>query len=320
MFRCRPAIPARSYTKGDESGCKLARPMMLESVIETDLMSTAALLFLFQPAAPSASPLPQFALDLLSIFQLISIFGSALLSIKLYTSGLYRRYRIFFVYMLFRVPYLAYFWYANRSGTTSGGYLYSFCVTEPIVMVFYLLVVLELYRLVLERHQGLYTLGRWAMYAAITISVTVSVLTFLHKLVPSTPEPSKRLFTEMAVERGLDLSLVLFILLIVFFLGRYPVPLSRNVIVHTGIYSVFFLVNAFALLLRTLFTVTISENLNLAFSGATAICTVAWCLLLSAKGEEVQINTPQFRPGSEERILSQLDALNATLLKVSQKK
>jgi hypothetical protein len=55
---------------------------------------------------------------------------------------------------------------------------------------------------------------------------------------------------------------------------------------------------------------------------ATAIasaCTVAWALLITAKGEEVRTQLPQIRPEAEERILQQLDALNATLLKVSRK-
>ena len=40
-------------------------------------------------------------------------------------------------------------------------------------MLFYILVVMELYGLVFERYKGLYTLGRWAMYGAIVISATI---------------------------------------------------------------------------------------------------------------------------------------------------
>jgi len=48
-------------------------------------------------------------------------------------------------------------------------------------------------------------------------------------------------------------------------------------------------------------------------------CSLAWALLLTAHGEEVRAQFPQIRPDAEERILHQLDALNATLLKVSRK-
>jgi len=254
---------------------------------------------------------------LVSFFQIVSILGSTLVVIKLYSSGLYRRYRVFFLYFILRVPYLSFSWVRYHQGSSTRAYLDLFLYTEPVVMLFYILVVLELYRLVLERYKGLYTMGRWAMYLAIAISVAISVLTLLPKITPSTPEPSKNLFREIAVERGVDLSLVLFILLIVLFLGRFPVPLSRNVIVHTGIYSVFFLSNTLALLLRTLFTVSVGSALNVTFAGVTAAAFLAWWLLLSARGEAVHASMPHLGPGSEEHVLHQLDALNATLLKVS---
>ena len=255
---------------------------------------------------------------LVSSFQLISAIFSVVVVVKLFLSGLYRKYRIFFIYFLFRVPFQLVTWHFSDH-TNTRAYLDLWLYTEPFVILFYVLVVLELYRLVLERYKGLYTLGRWAMYVALAISVTVSLLTLLPRIAPSTSEPSKRLFEEIAVERGVDLSLVLFILLIFLFLGRYPVTLSRNVIVHTVIYSIFFLSETLVLLLRTLFGWDWRDRMNLVLTGIGAACTIAWSLLLSARGEEVQLRTPELRPESEERILQQLDALNATLLKVSRK-
>jgi hypothetical protein len=256
---------------------------------------------------------------LVSLFQIISVLFSALLAIKLYTSGLYHRYRIFFIYFIFRAPYQACFWLRYRQDPNSRAYLDLFLYTEPLVVLFYILVVMELYGLVLERYKGLYTLGRWAMYISIVISVSISILTLLPKISPSTPEPSKYLFKEIAVERGVDMSLVLFILLIVMFLGRYPVPLSRNVLVHTGIYAIFFLSDTLVLLLRTLLGIHTNDYINLCLTALTCACTVAWWLLLSAKGEEVRVKMPGADPRDEERILQQLDSLNATFLKVSRK-
>ena len=41
---------------------------------------------------------------LISFFQVVSVLGSALVAVKLYSSGLYRRYRIFFIFFVFRNP------------------------------------------------------------------------------------------------------------------------------------------------------------------------------------------------------------------------
>jgi hypothetical protein len=107
--------------------------------------------------------------------------------------------------------------------------------------------------------------------------------------------------------------------LIVWFLTRYPVPLSRNVVVHTVIYSIFFLSEALVLLWRTLLGYTVSGTYNVVAMAISSACAIAWWLMLSAKGEEVRPQGTQLRPESEERILQQLDLLNATLLKVSRK-
>ena len=262
----------------------------------------------------------------ISFFEVVTILGAALTVLKLFTSGLYRRYRVFLAYFLFRIPYMTLFLVLTNvkglpggNGSSSYLYFYAFFYSEPVLLLFYILVVVELYRLVLERYKGLYTLGRWAMYGAVFISGTISVLTLLPKLGPSLPEPSKRLMYEVYAERGIDLALVIFILLIVWFLSKYPVPLSRNVVAHTVIYSVFFLSDALVLLWRTLLGYHVIGIFNVISTAISAACAIAWCIFLRAKGEEVQVHVPQLRPDSEQRILEQLDLLNATLLKISRK-
>jgi hypothetical protein len=262
----------------------------------------------------------------LSIFEVLNILGSALTVFKLLTSGLFRRYRMFFAYFLFHTPLMALFLILSNmeglpggKGRSSNLYFYAFFYTEPIILLAYILVVRELYRLVLERYKGLYTLGRWAMYASVLISATVSILTLLPKIGPSTPSSLRRLMYEVAAQRGVDLALVIFILLIVWFLTKYPVPLSRNVVVHTCIYSVFFLSDALVLLWRTLLGFPVTATFDVISAAVSAACSFAWFLLLSAKGEEMQVHVPQMRPGSEERIMQQLDMINHTLLKASRK-
>lgn len=261
-----------------------------------------------------------------SIFQGVAILGSVLTILRIFASGLYRRYRIFFAYFIFRVVYTTAGLIVTRLKGLPGGdgtqsYLYFdlYFYSVPFLLLAYILVVIELYSLVLERYRGLYTLGRWAMYGAVLISSTISIVTLLPKLGPSLPEPSRRLMYELAAERGIELALVIFILLIVWFLSKYPVPLSRNVLVHTVIYSVFFLSDALVLLWRTVLGYHVTDTVNAIAGAISAACTIAWAFLLTAHGEEVRAQLPQLRPGAEERILRQLDALNSTLLKASRK-
>jgi hypothetical protein len=256
--------------------------------------------------------------DIGKLLAVISALGSALTAFKLYHAGLHRRYRIFFAYLVFRVPYI---FCAFFRDTQPGFYAWFFVLSEPLVMIFYVLIVLELYRLVLERYRGLYTLGRWAMGVAMALALGVSLASL--RMATDHGQKFSWIISELKVEARLDLAIVLFILLIIWFLSRYPIRLNRNVVVHTIVYSVFFFANSVGLVLW-LFQIKIQDavlnaRINTGLMGIASACAIAWWLGLTQKGEEVQVHLPSLGPGAERRVLQQLEALNATLLKASRK-
>jgi len=253
---------------------------------------------------------------LVLFFEWVSLLGVGLTALKLFRSGLYRRYRFFFIYLISLVPYDICLLVLD---VNSGLYQKFWTVTEPLFWLLYVLVVFELCGLILEKYKGLYTLGRWAMYLAMAVSVTVSVLSLLPRITPAMPQETRIMGYVYATERGVDFSLAIFILLILFFLSRYPVPLSRNVVVHSVVFSLFFLSNTLGVLLRSVFGLHVSGEISLCMMGISSACMVAWLVLLNAKGEEVRLSTLHFGRGDEERILLQLDALNDTLLRASRK-
>jgi hypothetical protein len=249
------------------------------------------------------------------LLQVISLLGAALLCFRLFQTGLWRRYPVFFWYFIFRVPDST---WPLLMDTSSTPYQHVWMLTEPITWIFHILVVIELYRLVLEGHKGIYTLGRWAMYAALAIAIPVSILSLTLHFTSRTPERTKYMGYEFATARGIDFCLALFLLLILFFLSRYPMKLSRNVVVHAALYTILFFTDAFAVFLRT-FRIVATPTASNVLIGFSCACTVAWLILLSPKGEEVQANLPSISPQRERNALRQLESLNATLLKVSGK-
>ena len=251
--------------------------------------------------------------DFDKFFRVISILGSALTAFKLYQTGLHSRYRFFFAYMVFRVPCMSWGLFLK---TSDDNYYWLFTRSEPVIMLFYVLIVLELYRLVLERYKGLYTLGRWAMGAAMAIAVAVSVMSL--RVATAQAQKMYWFVFEARAEARLDLALVLFILLILLFLSRYPIRLNRNVVVHTIVYSVFFFANSLGLVLW-LFKIDLKTRVNTSLMGIASACAVAWWIGLTQKGEEVQVHLPSLGPGAEQRVMQQLEALNATLLRASRK-
>src|SRR5664279_5184807 len=114
-----------------------------------------------------------------SCLKAVLLLGSMLMALMLYRTGLYRRYPIFFAFFIFRIPngiwplFLA---------VSSPLYQQVWVLTEPVGLGFYVLMVVELYRLVLEKYKGLYTLGRWALYVSLAISLTISAITLMPRI------------------------------------------------------------------------------------------------------------------------------------------
>jgi hypothetical protein len=250
--------------------------------------------------------------QLLTVLKAVLLLGSALTVFKLYRTGLYRRYPFFFLYFLFRIPNSIWPFLLNFRS-----YLYEqiWLVTSPLVLIFYILIVLELYRLVLENYKGLYSAGRWAFYLSLAISIAISALSLLPKIKPGWPQRSKWMYYELATERGVDTSLAIFIILMLCFLSLFPIRLSRNVRVLALVYSIFFLSNTFVVLMKSLFGLKMMDEVNTLLYAVTATSVVAWLILLKPAGEEVQVNRVRIEKGYEERLLTHLDSLNSALLR-----
>jgi hypothetical protein len=248
--------------------------------------------------------------------ELVTAVGYSLTSIKLIRNGLFRRYRALLGYLLYSSFHTSaiLLFFGNSS---SPAYMKFWVFTQPINWLFHGLVVVELYSLVLEKHRGLYTLGRWFLYGGMSLSVLISALTLLPRLNGGEVQSSRLLPYYFAIRRGVDFSLLLFLLLLLAWLTRYPVPLSRNVIVHSLAYSVLFLSNTAGVLAREIFGLNVSGSVNTFLLGVEAACVLIWLVFLTAKGEEVRISVPSFGPEHEQRILDQLETLNQTLLKMS---
>lgn len=247
------------------------------------------------------------------VLHIASVLGAFAAAIKLFAGGLHRKYRILFLYLCFRVI----------SGiiplclaADSPLYFYVYVYTQPVIWGFYVLMVRELYGLALASHRGLHTLGRWAMYAAVTVSVTLSMLSILAKITPRTPQLSRYIGYIFAIDRGVNFAIVIFILLILFFLSRYPIRLSLNVIRHASFLFIYFLANTAGILIRSIYGPVFSDQISLVLSAISTLVIFAWLFFITPAGEKVR-KLEGIAPEHEQRILHQLDSLNATLLKIS---
>jgi hypothetical protein len=121
-------------------------------------------------------------------------------------------------------------------------------------------------------------------------------------------------------ERAVYFSLVVFLVSILGLLMQYPIRLSRNIIVHSMVFSIYFLGNTVLYLLVSMRSKGSLHALSLALEALTIVTLGAWLVMLKPSGEgRKQSLRPQWMPGREEELVSQLNHLNAALLRVARK-
>lgn len=246
----------------------------------------------------------------------LNICAEILTAIRLYSIGQHRTYRFFFIFLIFQfiqslllVPF----------SPKSASYAWIHFGTEPLLWLLYVLVAVEVYSLVFRNYRGIYTVGRWALCISLAISGLVSILV----LIPSwlrLYQPSPMQFFLPMVERGLALSLVLFLFLILLLLCWYPIPLSRNLVIHCVVYAVFFLSDTMMIMIRNLVSWESYVAVNTIFLALGGLCYAAWIVLLTRRGEDkVIVVRHDIKPSDEERLITQLNAINATLLRTARR-
>ncbi len=232
---------------------------------------------------------------------------ATILAGKLAVTRLSRVYRWFFLFLCFQIA---------RSlvllpmQTNRGTYALIFLITQPVAWLLYILVVLELYSLALRNHPGIASLSRWALAAALTVSVAVSALTLRVDL----SRPAGRYWALVyysVIERGLLFSLVLFLLVITLFLVWCPVSIRRNVVLHASVSSLYFLSSTAALFLRNFAGYQLTRAVSTVLVFLDCVCFALWISYLSRRGEErLMVVRQKWHPEDEERLVRQLDSLN----------
>ena len=237
------------------------------------------------------------------------IAANAMLALRLCLSGLHRRYRYFFLFLIFEFI---------RSLTIlpldPGGRAYYkiWVLTEPMEWLFYALVVLEIYSLVLADYRGLYTAGRWCLMLAVGVSLACAALTLAAPV--HSVQQSQLMTYYYVAERAVYFSLAVFLLTILTLLMRYPIVLNRNIIAHSLIFSIYFLGNTCLYQLLSAGGFRMMGVVRLAVTLLNAGTFGAWLLALSRAGEQRRQQLhPSWMPGREEELVGQLRRLNLAL-------
>lgn len=185
--------------------------------------------------------------------------------------------------------------------------------TQPLVWVAYVLMTLELYSAILKDYPGLATYGRFVMLVGLAVGIGVSLsMVSLDFSNPDEPYPILRYF--FAVERAVTFGLLLFLLVALFFLRKFPISLTRNTAVHAFLLTLFFTSAALMFFYRNLTGLEFKPWLNLIAAGLNLSCMVTWLVAFTPAGEEARTVVLARVSAEEEReLLQQLEKINQIL-------
>ena len=253
----------------------------------------------------------------------LEIAAYMVLYLRLRHQRLHRVYRVFAVYLLFRaarsvalgvLPWACYgLWGRPYEPFANNVYGWVWILTEPVVWLLQVLVVLELYSLVLQNFKGIASMGRWVLLAGLTVAIVLSSVTL-----PSELSHSNQHYTMLrgyfVVSRGLDASLVIFLLFITAFLAWFPVPLHRNVVLYSMVYALYFITDTLVKLASNLVGASAWSAVNIAGNCVDLLCLSVWIVFLNRSGEAQKVVVGHaWTERHEEQLMGQLAAINNTL-------
>jgi hypothetical protein len=194
---------------------------------------------------------------------------------------------------------------------SSAAYLWVYMVASPLICCAAALSVREMFALIFHDYPGLRTAGKWALYAALSLSLG-TCLSVLRSPWPHESPNTRLLFYELAFERSITFSLAVIIIILMIFLSRYPLHLDRNAYVASGFFSAMFLAQAVVRLVDTL-----SPHLHAAYAdypevGFTAACLMGCGMMLRAASAPTPMRVAVNKP-RETELLQQLESLNSIL-------
>jgi hypothetical protein len=247
----------------------------------------------------------------LPIEQQIMLVAQALamlaLCVKMRLDGLDRIYKYFFGYQLLQLLETLVPIFFRLDGLLYRNY---YVVSETLVLFFSALVVLELYSIVLRGLKGFTTISRRFIHGTLALAIFLSLLPLIWEKTPNTVTGYFFSF-----ERPVLCSLLIFLLLITGFLVYYPVPLGRNALIYLVGYAIWLTTDVTELFIRNLghYWPRLWSDAHMVVYVA---CLLLWCLGLSRQGEnKTVVLGHQWRPGDDERLLAELEAINASLLR-----
>jgi len=123
-----------------------------------------------------------------------------------------------------------------------------------------------------------------------------------------------------AFERAFSSALLLFMVCLTGFVVWFPVPLSRNTVLHTIVFAVSFCANSALFLIRNLFGEEPLQLLSTTYLAVHCLCLAAWIVFLVPAGEtKPVVFGHRWSLAESDKLVGQLDAINHSLARMARR-
>lgn len=231
---------------------------------------------------------------------------------RLYFLRMQKLYKLFALYLFTDLLTSLFLWYGEAFLKINYGK--AWLALSPVRWFFYIAIIYTLMQSVMGNFPGLLKLSKRALVISLVLALALAALSGRAEI--GVVGSNDLVLMGLVVERAVTTASLLLLLFTASFLMWFPIQLSRNVVIFTLGYLAYFGSSTLLLLARNLWPGQLSEFLNLVMMIITTACYAFWLLFLSKAGEAVPIRVGhRWNPDQQEKLLGQLDAINASLLK-----
>ncbi|HEX4134197.1 MAG TPA: hypothetical protein VHY84_06205 [Bryobacteraceae bacterium] len=255
-------------------------------------------------------------MDADAITELLLAAAAAITVVRLLSLNLAKRFLALSAYLTFLIVMTAVYGLLNKA---SALYFWSYLILEPLECIFSIFAVRELFTLTFEDYPGIRTVGRWTMYAGVTLALAISLLVtgFFWSGAAEGRAHSHLFYVEVS-QRSIVFTLSLAIAAILLVLSKYPLHLSKNNVISSACFGFLFLCDAARLLIDSLAPKLYNNFVDWTEAAAVSACLLTWAALLKPATETVPARV-KFTAPDEEHLLQQLDSLNQLLAKAARR-
>jgi len=199
-------------------------------------------------------------------------------------------------------------------------YTYVYVALTAVQWVINVLVTLELVSLITARYPGIRSATRIAVNVALVAAGVIALLSAMIDFGPNASTADK-LTTFLLVDRTVQVSNLGFLCVVLAFLFWFPIRLSRNVLYYAIGFVLFFATRISALVLGNMFGPSTYQRLSVIDNSVFLAVVCYWAMRMTASNEVSQtVVGHAWNLREENRLIGQLDSINATLVRGSTKR